>query len=855
MFSDLKFAVRMLLKAKGWTAVVVLSLALGIGATTALFSAASGLLLRNLPVKDPDQVVRFRTVGNNDMATGSSDYGRSAPVEGQDYGLPPSIDGARVRTSFSYPMYQALRKANETLIDLAASAPYGRLNVIADGQAEAANAFICSGNYYQLLGVSAARGRLLTPDDDRADAPPAAVISYGFWTRRFSRDPAAVGKVIRVGGVPVTIVGVLPEEFVGTVNAGARAPDVSVPLALDPILALEVRDRDRLRRATEWWLQIFGRMKPGVDPRRVQANFGPMFQSAARAGLDEYLASLPPAERRNSRNRSRTSVPRLMVQPGGRGLTDVSDNDVQAVRVLTAVVVLMMLIVCGNVANLLLARATTREREIAIRFSMGANRARVILQLLVESVVLAAIGGVLGSILAAWGVQLLPATLGRAAAFDWRVLAFAVAATTLTGVAFGVLPALRATSVNVTTALKEQGRSVVRSRSYAAKVLLVAQVGISLVLVVGAALFLRTIANLRSVELGFNAKNLVLVDVDAANVQKAPDEFDRFYREIADRLARVPGVTSVSYSRNGLLSGSESNTEIFLSGKSYVDGRGGFDIDRHVIMPNFFQTMQMPLRRGRALSDRDTADAPKVVVINQTAATKFFPGVDPVGLRFGESPEHSSEYEIVGIVGDAKYASLRQQPPPTMYMTYAQANRPSGVVFDVRTALNPQSVVPQVQAAMRESYPDLPILRTSTQEDRIEERFAQEKLMAQAYALFGGLALLLACIGLFGVMSYNVVQRTNEIGVRMALGADPRRVLASVLSESMVLAGIGVAVGILAAIGAGQLIQTLLYGVTPSDAVSMAIAVVVLLVVSSVAALIPARRASRVDPMIALRYE
>ncbi len=857
MLNDLRFAVRVLLRSRSWTTVAIVSLALGIGATTALFSAASGLLLRTIPVEDPGSLVRLRTAGQNDMVTGSSDYGQSAPVEGQDYGLPASVDGQRVRTSFSYPMYLELRRANRTLVDLAASAPYGRLNVIADGHAELARTFICSGNYYQLLGISALRGRVITPDDDRPDAPAAAVISAPYWAKRFGSDLGAVGKVIRVGGVAATIVGVLPREFTGTERPGVPPPDVTLPLALDPQAALEVRDRGRLREPTEWWLQILGRLEPGADARQVQANLGPAFERAARRGLDAYLAALPPEARGSARNRSRTRVPKLIVQPASRGLTDVNTGDAQTVRVLAAVVALVLLIVCANVANLLLARASARQKEIAVRFSMGATRRRIVLQLLVESIVLAAAGGLAGAAVAVSGVHLLPATIERAAALDWRVLSFAIGVTMITGIAFGMLPALRATSVDVATALKEQSRSVLRSRSYAAKALLVAQVAVSIVLLVGAGVFLRTIDNLRAIEVGFNPRNLVLFDIDAASVQYDPERFEQLYRDIAERVGRLPGVTSVSFSRNAVLSGSLSDTSVFLPGRDYPNGESSeTNISRHVVMQSsYFATMQIPLVAGRLFGSGDTASTRKVVVINQSAVRKFFPNTDPIGRTFGESVERTAEYEIVGVVGDARYSSLREPPPPTMYLLYAQAGRPSGVVFEARTARDPETVVPEVLQAIARAYPDLPIARISTQEARIEERFAREKLVAQAYAIFGGLALLLACIGLFGLMSYSVSQRTSEIGVRMALGADRARVLGAVMRESMILAGIGVIVGVCAAVATGRVIEGLLFGVRAWDLVSMAGAIAVLLAVAAVAAYVPARRASRVDPMVALRCE
>ena len=850
MLKDLRHAVRLLFQSKGWTAVVLVSLALGIGANTALFSAVNGLLLKTLPVADPDGLVRLRWTGRNDMVTDSSDYGSSGR----------NRTGENVRATFSYPMFMQFVADNRTLVDLLACAPSGRLNVVVDGHAEIATGFESTGNFYRMLGVRALRGRTILPDDDRADAPAVAVISARYWRSRFTSDPQVIDKVVRINNVPVTIVGVLDPAFTGIQQTIGETPDIALPLSLDPQINLNTQspadpsgNAPRASKPTYWWLQVMGRLKPGASVQQVQANFEGVFQHTARAGFEAYRSALPQAERDAFSMRDRSGVPTLLVDSGSRGIYNVSDSEMRAVTILSVVVLLMLLIVCSNVANLLLSRATARRKEISVRLSLGATRARLIRQMLTESLVLSAAGGILGIVVAYWGRQLLPGQQGQAASLDLRVLAFVIAVTAVTGVVFGIAPALRATDVDVNAALKETGRSVVGSRTVLGKALLVVQVAVSLVLLVGAALFLRTLHNLRQVDIGFNPQNVLIFRLNPQLNRYDEARSRALYAQLLDRFAALPGVRGAALSQPALLSGSTSSTAIFVRGRTYQ--KGHFDtIYRVVVSPTFFDVMQMPIVRGRGFTTHDDDKAQKVVVINETAAKRYFPNEDPIGQRFGTSLETSSDLEIVGILHDAKYNSLRDAVPPTMYVGYQQY-RTGGASFEVRTAADPLALVPSIRDAVRGLDQNLPVTNVSTQVEQIDNRLQQERLFAQAYALFGGLALVLASVGLFGLMSYSVSRRTNEIGIRMALGARREDVVRLVMRESMVLVAIGVAIGLGAALAARRLVETLLFGIAASDGRSIAAAITAMIVVSAIAGYLPARRASRVDAMVALRYE
>ncbi len=838
---DLRHALRMMRRDKAWTAVVVVSLALGIGANTAIYGALNGLLVAKVPVADPDSLVRLRSAGPNQMRTSSSDYGFSAPSQGRS-----------VRATFSYPMYLQFRQDNRAMADLAAGAPADRLTAIVNGEAAIARGFVASGNYFQVLGVDAAIGRTIVPDDDRPDAAPVAVISHAYWQSRFGGDPAVVGRTFRLNDAVVTIVGVLGASFTGIQRPASAAPDVTVPLSATRALGLANAPLDR---PTSWWLQVFGRLRPGATAGQVEGNLGGVFQATARAGLDQYLAGLTDEQRDRAFNQNRTDVPALIVDSAAHGVYDVETDAMRAGTILAAVVGLVLLLVCANVANLLLSRSTARQKELAVRQSLGAARGRLARQLLTESLLLALLGGGLGVALGYWSRLLLPAWLGRAAVegqvfvFDWRVFAFLAAITILAGLIFGLVPALRA-SCSLDAELKAAGRSVAGGRSRLASALLVLQVAISLVLLVGAGLFLRTVINLRGVDVGFDPDKVVLFRVDPiANTDN--DARLRVYQSIAERVGALPGVRAVGLSNVAMLTGFENTSNLYIEGGSATDGAA---TDRVVASPGFFDALRIPLAAGRGFSVRDDGNAPKVALVNQALVREAFGGENPIGRRFGTSQEGRGDIEIVGVVGDAKYTSVRDAAPPTIYVPHGQATMPRAV-FEVRTGVDPLSIVPSLREAVREVDPNLPVTDVSTQAAEIEGRFVQERVFSQVCSLFGALAAIVAAIGLFGLMSYSVARRTNEIGIRMTLGAQPTSVLRLVLRESFVLVAIGIGVGLVAAMGAARLVASQLYGLAPTDLVTIAGASLLMLVVSAIAGYLPARRASKVDPMIALRCE
>ena len=856
MLQDLRHSLRMMRHAKGWTAVVVVCLALGIGANAAIFGAVNGLLLEKVPVVDPDGLVRLRTVGRNQMANNTSGYGFLAPIGGQE-----------VRASFSYAMFKQFVADNRTMSDLFACAPIGRFNVVVDGVADMATAFISTGNYYRVLGVQARLGRTIVPEDDDPAAEPVAVISERFWRTRFGGDANVIGKVVHLNGVAVTIVGVLPASFTGVQQAIAEAPDVSVPMSLDPMVTTSdppamIRDSlaspsaraalsSRLAQPTTWWLQVMGRLEPDATAAQVEGNLAGVFQATARAGYDSFLADLTPEARGMSFNQNRTDVPRLIVDSGARGVYDLNTSDRRMVTMLGAVVGLVLLIVCANVATLLLSRATARHKELSVRRALGASRVRLARQLLTESLLLSLLGGAFGVLVAYWGQQLLPGRAGQAASIDGRLVVFLLILTTLTGLLFGAAPALRA-SRQINEGLKEGGR-VARSRTLLGKALLVLQVAVSLVLLIGAGLFLRTVQSLGNVDVGFNPQNIVLFRVSPQLNRYEPSRVAPFYDEVTARVAAIPGVRAVGLSQVALLSGSVNQTGIFLERRTYAPGESE-ELHRIVASPGFFDALGLPILLGRGFTDRDVEGAPRVALLNRTAALKLFGDENPIGQRYGSSPEQRTQVEIVGVVGDAKYNSVRDAPPPTMFVPYRQAGVPAAM-FEVRTAGDPMAIVGAIREAVRQVDPNMPVTNISTQAEQISQRYQQEQLFARAYALFGGLAVLIASVGLFGLMSYSVARRTNEIGIRMALGAQPGRVLGLVMRESMLLVLAGAGLGLAGAFAAGRFVASQLYGVTPLDPLSFAGATLALLVVGAAAAAIPARRASQVDPLIALRAE
>jgi predicted permease len=768
------------------------------------------------------------------MARSSSEYGFNAPHEGQD-----------VRSTFSVPTFEALRKANQTLTDLFAAAPLGQLNVVIDGEADIASSFGVTDAYFRVLGLNAALGRTLTADDHKPGATAAAVISHAFWRKRFASNPNVVNRVVTINGQPVTIVGVLPASFGGIQRLGAAAPEVTLPLSMDSALNV---GQTRSTEPTWWWVHVFGRLKPGATFEQVTGNLAGVFQQAARDGMATYESGLSAERRALETNRRRSdNVPSLFATSGARGIYDFDPSSARAASILSAVVGLVMLIVCANVANLLLSRATARRKEISVRLSVGATRARLVRQLLTESLVLSGIGGALGLVLGYFSRTLLP--FGREVPMDWRVFGFVAGLSAIAGIAFGLVPAFRATRLDLASAMKESSRSVSGTRSRLGKVLLVAQVAISLVLLVGAGLFLRTLSNLRAVDIGFNPNNLLMFSVNPVANRYEPERTRQIFRDLQDQLAATPGVRSVALTRVALLSGSTSITSTWLAGKTEST-----NVHLMSVSPGFFQTMEIPLRLGRDFTASDVEGAPKVAVVNETAARTLFPDGAPLGRRFGFERENSTEVEIVGIIGDTKYSNLRAEAPPTVYQPHMQGP-PRGMNVVLRTAGDPAGLVEPVRQAVRRVDNALPLTNIATQTEQIERRFEQERLFANAYVLFGALALTLASIGLFGLMSYNVSRRTNEIGIRMALGANRHTVARMVLGESLLVVAIGITLGLAGALAAGRFVETILFGLQPNDALTMAFAALLIATVTIAAAYVPARRASRVDPMVALRQD
>ena len=841
LVQDLRYGSRMLLKNKAFTAVAVVSLALGIGATTAIFSLIDAVLLKTLPVKKPDELVLF------DWRSGLNPMARS--INGNF--SKNSKTGLAGSTSFSYATFNYLRDHAETLTDLVAFADLDQLNVNVDGQAEMACGQLVSGGYYEGLGVSALLGRALTSDDDQPSAEPATVISYRYWERRFGLDPAVVGKRIVVNGVPFTITGVTPRGFQGALQVGSSM-DYSIPMSMEPLIngaGSMLRDRG------SWWVQMIGRLKPGATAESTRASLEGIFQQSAieESKLAQAADPTPDDEK--------ADLPYLRVGSGSQGLTEMRGAYAEPLNILIAVVGLVLLIACANVANLLLARGATRQKEMAVRLALGAGRFRLMRQMLTESVMLAFGGGALGVLFANWGKDLLmnlrpwggPA-LELDLRLDLRVLGFTTAVSLLTGILFGIAPALRATRVDLGPALKDSTRSIVGgSRLGLSKALIVVQVALSLVLLVGAGLFVRTLQNLNKVDAGFNLNNLLLFRVSPRLSGYKAEQVTPLYEQMLARIEAVPGVTQASVSRHPLLSGSSAISNISVDGKE--PSKDYIYIQR--VNTNFFETMEIPLVQGRSLGDQDDERSPKVAVVNQALVRKHFADQDPIGKRFGlGGPQHNRDFEIVGVVRDAKYTSLRMESPPTIYFPFRQQASSAGqMTFEVRTSGDPATMVSSIREAVSEIDKNLPLFDVKTQKQQAEQSLTQERLFATLSGFFGILALMLGCIGLYGVMSYAVARRTNEIGIRMALGATPPRVTRMVMRETMLLVVVGVAIGLGVALATARLIESMLFGLAPNDPITISIAALLMIGVAALAGYLPARKASKVDPMVALRYE
>ena len=749
MIQDLRYGVRMLLKSKGFTAVAVLSLAIGIGANTAVFSLVDAVLLKKLPVRNPDELVLFKWVsGPHTMATSINTQVRI------------NKDGLRTGASFSYSAFEQFRVHNQSLAALLAFAPLEQLNVNVGGQAEIASGQLVSGGYYSGLGVQTLLGRPITSEDDRSAAQPVAVISYRYWERRFGLDTAVVGRTINLNNNAFTVIGVTPPEFHGTLQVGSY-PDLSIPLAQEPLVRAGGRRSSALDEPANWWLQIMGRMQHGAGVEQVRAGLEGIYQQSVR---ESWAAT--PESRTSGKQRD---LPHLLVTSGSQGLTEDREAYAQPLRILMIVVGLVLLIACANLAGLLLARAVMRQKEISVRLALGARRLRLVRQLLTESLLLACLGGACGILFAYWGKDLVLALrimggdeLPLDLKLDHRVMAFTAAVTFFTGLLFGLAPALRSTRVDLTPALKENARHPgVVSRSLTGKALIIAQVALSLVLLIGAGLFIRTLRNLQGVELGFKRENALLFRVDPRLNNYQSEQIPNLYQQMIEQIKSVPGVQRVSFSRHSLLSGGGAGGGVALQGRGWQMGRD--DLTQELwVGPDFFAAMEIPILRGRGLTEQEDARASKVAVVNQTFVQRFFPGRDPLGQRFtferylkpNVEPDSKYVFEIVGVVRDAKSRSLRQPISPSVYAPAVQ--NPAGLgqtSFAVRTAGDPLTLIPAIRAAVQKIDGNLPLFEFTTFDMNAEKSLAQERLFARLTSFFGLIALLLASIGLYGVMA------------------------------------------------------------------------------------------------------
>ncbi|HEY0172182.1 MAG TPA: ABC transporter permease [Pyrinomonadaceae bacterium] len=867
VWQDLRYGARGMLRQPAFTLAAVLTLALGIGANTALFSVVDALLLKTLPVKEPERLVLFKSMSPREFSPGA--YGG---IWERD-----AATGQNVMTSFPRQSYLRMRERQSEQGALSDVFAFGdvTLNVSADGQADVAGGQAVSGNYYVGLGVRALLGRTLTDEDDRAGAVPVAVLSYRYWQRRFGGDPGVIGKGLTLNKAAFTVVGVTPQGFEGAGQVGSTQ-DVTFPLAWEPQLYAEPKS-SRMNGAGEWWLRLMGRLKPGAKAEDARAQFERAFRQSVvehRAARQTQAAA---AGGNPIRELEPKDYPRLLLTPGGRGEMETRQSYAPSLYLLLGVVGLVLLIACANVANLLLGRAVVRRKEISVRLALGASRLRLVRQLLTESLLLACLGGALGTVFALWIKNSLLAVSdwgGREMAaleprLDWRVLAFTLALALLTGVVFGLAPAWSATKVDLTPALKDGGRSSsAASRSLLSRGLVVLQVALSVLLLVGAGLFLRTLVNLHRVELGFNTHNLLLFGVRPELVGYKDERRAQLYQRLAERLEAVPGVQKVTFSRVPLLGRVQTTRSVYLrhalaaapDAEGRVKANGQCNI--HFVRENFLEVMEIPLLAGRPLNERDDTRAPKVMVVNQTFAGRYFPGENPVGKRLTFDPGKPDEIEIIGLTGDAKYKRQRDEVPPTAYLSWRQGlGEMNEAMMELRTAVDPTTVIAAVRQAVREVDGNLALSNIRPQVEQAEQALAMERLIAKLTTLFGLLAQLLAAVGLFGVLAHSVAQRFREIGIRMALGAQSRDVLKMILRQGMLLTLLGVALGLAGAYGLTKYLESrlnlsqMLYGVEGFDPLTYGVIAVSLMLLALVACFIPARRATKVDPLVALRCE
>src|SRR5580704_4383644 len=832
LWKDITFGLRMLAKSPGFTAIAVITLALGIGANTAIFSLMNQVLLQRLPVKNPDELVIVRAPG---------------PQTGH-----VSTDGDSAE-SFSYPMYKGLRDTNSVFSGILARYRFSA-SVASHGQTDRASGEVVSGNYFEVLGVRPAIGRMFSQDDDRVPgSQPVVVLSHAYWTRHFGDDPSVLNKVLLINNVEMTVVGVSQSGFTG-VQVG-KIPDLFVPMMMTQQMTLYGETLDRWN---DYWMTLLARRRPGISERQAEAGINAVY----RPLLEEQLPQIKSAW--NEDKRQRFLDKKILLSSGARGRTIVQRDSGGQIITLFVMVVLVLLIACTNVANLLLARGAARQREFAIRTALGASRGRMIRQLLAESLLCAFGGGALGILLGTWLMRILtPIVVSNAGVrgltekLDAGVLAFAIGATLLSGVFFGLIPAWRVTRLGVSDVIKDQGSTSSASVSHVGfrKALVAGQVAFTMLLLAGAGLFMRSLWNLQNQDLGLKTDNVISFSVQPSlNGYDTPRSIALF-DQMRARIAALPGVRSVGTGEVPTLTGDDEGSNITAEGGPQL-AEELLDVDYDAVSPGYFSTLGIALLSGREFTQSDGATTPKVAIASEAMVKRFFPGRNPIGAHFAFGGGNKKpDIEIVGVVKDVKQEHVSSAIQPYVYIPYAQRSKLSGMTFYVRSTQDPLLLGTALQGEVREMDANLPVYDLRTMRRLVEEDLFSARMVAVLSASFAVLAALLAALGIYGVLAYVVVQRTREIGIRMALGAVAGDVRFLIVKEvgSMVLIGIGV--GLPQAYGLARLSESLLYGVHAGDPLVYTLGLGLIAVIALAACFIPARRATRVDPLVALRYQ
>ncbi len=837
LLNDIRFGLRVLLQKPGFTAVAVLTLALGIGANTAIFTLFDAVLLESLPVHEPAQLVLFSD--NSGEGTQTSD---PPPTGHWRYFSSDSYDFLRAQ-SLPFESLAAIR-SGEDPVSLRYAGAGG-----SDAQVERARAHLVSGNYFETMGVGAAIGRVLTQSDDVPNAQPVAVISDAYWKQHLASDPAAIGKVAILNGTSFTIVGVTPPEFFG--ERVRRPVDFWVPLTFQP--QIELRP-SFITQTNYYWLNLIGRLQHGAT--RTQA------QAACTVALQQFLTNKEGSKLTDDRKRD-IGTSFIQLEDGAAGVSGLRYAYSQPLHILLYVVVMVLLIACANVGNLLLARAAARRTEISVRLALGATRGRLIRQLLTESVMLASIGAACGILLAQWAVNGLMVLVAKNSPMkphlNLPVLAFTVGVTLIAGLLFGLAPALYAGKTDLVTALKAGGRSVAgQQRKFGtSQALVIAQIALSLVLIVGANLLARSLLNLEHVSLGFDPNHVLLARINPRLAGYKTTNVGGYYRKLFDQLNAVPGVRSATLASYSPFGGSTSINDADVQGYTPKQDED-MDVETVYVAPKYPETFGIALLQGRAIGPQDAGGAPPVAMVNETFARKFFGTESAIGHRFGVGgSKTAADYEIVGVLKDPRFHDPKDQIIPMAFFALMQDTSQFALSaeVEVQTSGDPGAATSVVRQAIGQADASVPISDAQTLRDQISGNFDQQRLAARLVSFFGGLALLLACVGLYGVVAQGVARRTNEIGVRIALGAQRGDILNMVLRETLILLAVGVAIGVPASLGAGKFVASQLFSLNARDPFSLLLGIVILGAVSVFAGYVPARRASRVDPIIALRYE